>query len=165
MTNFKTIPSIEALYTQYYPMVLQMSLGFVKGDRPVAKDLAQQVFINVWSALDQFKETASYKTWIYRITVNTCLQYLRKQKTKPTARFDEVAYKLQQVEQPQENQDHSELYTAIGQLNEVDRLLIMMVLEEQEYEDIAEVMGISAVNVRVKIHRIKKRLKKILQDG
>lgn len=154
-----------SLYEQCYPMVMQMCMGFVKGDRDIASDLTQEVFINIWKAIDKFKGQSAFKTWVYRITVNTCLQYLRKQKNKRTTRYDEVASTLQHLQEETYTEGNQELYAAIGQLTEVDRLMIMMVLDEQEYEDIAEVMGISAVNVRVKIHRIKKRLKKIVQNG
>ena len=63
-----------------------------------------------------------------------------------------------------ETTDENELYIAIGQLKELDRLIIMMVLEGQDYEDISAVIGINPINTRVKIHRIKKRLKKILNN-
>ena len=153
----------EVVYQQCYPMVLQMCLGFVKGDKNQANDLSQEVFINIWKALNTFKGASSYKTWVYRITVNTCLQYLRKEKKKDKSNIDKIIHRL--VEEPnQKNDQYQNLYKAIGQLSELDRLIIMMVLEEQEYDDIAEVMGIKPTNVRVKIHRIKKRLKKILEN-
>ena len=59
-------------------MVQQMCLGFVKGDYDKATDLSQEVFIKVWTHLETFKGESSYKTWVYRITVNTCLQLIRK---------------------------------------------------------------------------------------
>jgi len=64
-----------------------------------------------------------------------------------------------------EKSPHAELYQAIGQLVSVDRLIIMMVLEELEYAEIAEVIGVSEGTLRVKIHRIKKRLKKLMQHA
>jgi len=63
----------ETIYHQHEPMVLQMCLGFVKGDNDIANDLLQEVFISVWKNLEKFKGASTYKTWIYRITVNTCL--------------------------------------------------------------------------------------------
>lgn len=149
------------LHTDYHPMVNQMCLGFLKGDNDQAADLTQEIFINIWRALDKFRGASSYKTWIYRITVNTCLKYIRDQKTKQHISITE------QHAEPvhptsQEDGAHNELYQAIGQLNKVDRLIIMMVLDELEYPEIAEVVGISEGNLRVKIHRIKKNLKDIL---
>ena len=144
-------------------MVHQMCRGFMNGQEDLAKDLTQETFINIWRSLDKFRGASSYKTWIYRITVNTCLKFIRSDQAKhqtslsdyPTIADEEPTHKAQ--EKP-----YQELYQAIGQLGKVDRLIIMMVLDELEYPEIAEVMGMTEGNLRVKIHRIKKNLKKLL---
>ncbi|MEO9870678.1 RNA polymerase sigma factor [Ekhidna sp.] len=153
----------ESLHTDYYGMVHQMCIGFMKGDGDLAKDLTQETFINTWSALEKFKGTSSYKTWIYRITVNTCLKYIRDSKVKNQVSIDSELQLPDAMDTVAEEM-HQNLYTAIGQLSELDRLIIMMVLEELEYNEIAEVVGINEGNLRVKIHRIKKNLKKILAN-
>ena len=153
-TNF------EALYRQYHPMVLQMCLGFVSGDRDVANDLTQETFINVWNGMAGFREDSSLKTWIYRIAVNTCLQHLRKEKKKTQVPISAVA---EQAESYTEVNNDQSLYAAIGQLSQIDRLIITMVLDELEYEEIAKVVGMNEATLRVKIHRIKLRLKTILE--
>lgn len=150
----------ESLHTQYRSMVRQMCMGFMKGDRDLANDLSQDVFINIWKALDGFRSESSYKTWIYRITVNTCLQQIRRDKNKTKVPVDDVHLT---EEEDNKEQQFQQLYAAIGQLTEVDRVLIMMVLDDLEYEEIGKVMGITEGNLRVKIHRIKERLKKILE--
>jgi len=154
----------ETIYHQHKPMVLQMCLGFVKGDKDIANDLLQEVFISVWSNLEKFKGSSTYKTWIYRITVNTCLQYIKKEKKERT-------YPILEIENltPVANNENTtnpyiqRLYKAIGQLKKIDRLIIMMVLENQDYDSISDIIGIKPTNVRVKIHRIKKRLETILK--
>ena len=158
--------SFETIYRQHHPMVLQMCLGFVKGDQDTANDLSQDIFISVWNNLDKFRGASSYKTWIYRITVNTCLQYVKKD--KKVRHFSESELENQSDTNHTESSKQSdipELYKAIGQLKKIDRLIIMMVLENQDYNSIAEVIGINAINVRVKIHRIKKRLESILKQN
>ena len=155
----------ESLHKQYYAMVHQMCLGFVKGDYDVASDLSQEVFIIIWKKLDTFKEASTYKTWIYRITVNKCLEFIRKEKNKKTLPISNFEYELKVENKEEKTEDENELYFAIGQLKELDRLIIMMVLEGQESKDISEVIGINPINTRVKIHRIKKRLKNILNNG
>lgn len=150
------------LHTTYYPMVLHVCKGFVKGDPDQAKDLAQDVFINTWNALDRFKGASGYKTWIYRITVNTCLKYIRDRKDKShVSAEDAVQVPTSSAEEHHIASDN--LYVAIGELGEMDRLIIMMVLDELKYEEIADVVGISESNLRVKIHRIKKQLKEIIE--
>jgi RNA polymerase sigma-70 factor (ECF subfamily) len=144
-------------------MVLQMCTGFMKGDRDVAADLSQDVFINVWHALPGFRSESSHKTWIYRIAVNTCLQYIRKSKDKNRLSLEHAGSVTETVNPGEERAVN--LLKAIGQLENVDRLIIMMVLDELEYEEIARVMGISENNLRVKIHRIKLRLKTLMSNG
>lgn len=152
----------DSIYNDYHAMVFQMCRGFMRGDTDLATDLTQEVFINTWSALSKFNHAASLKTWIYRITVNTCLKYIRDKKDMQAIPMDgnQVLLKIESV--PETN--HESLYWAIGQLKEVDRLIIMMVLDDLEYEEISKVIGISEGNLRVKISRIKKNLKKIMEN-
>jgi RNA polymerase sigma factor (sigma-70 family) len=151
----------ESLHQSHHTMVRQMCKGFMKGHGELSDDLTQEVFINVWIALPKFREEASHKTWIYRITVNTCLLYIRREKRKQSESFETVPDIIQ------ESTDTSQidaLYRAIGQLEEVERLIIMMVLDELEQEAIARIIGINQNNLRVKIHRIKTKLKNILKS-
>jgi RNA polymerase sigma factor (sigma-70 family) len=135
-------------------------MGFMKGDHDMASDLSQEIFINIWNALEGFKNESTHKTWIYRITVNTCLQQIRKDKNKKKISIGEGFDVPDVVNNTEES--HIQLYKAVGQLPEVDRLIIMMILEQVEYEEIAKVIGLNETNLRVKIHRIKKRLKELL---
>ena len=157
----------ESLHLQYYAMVLQMSLGYMKGDPELARDMAQEVFINIWNALAKFKGEASYKTWIYRITVNTCLLYIRSNKKKQTTSLEETSY-VNKIESSgssgTETDQHHALYRAIGALPELDRLVMMMILDELEYDEISKITGINAINLRVKIHRIKKKIAQLLKE-
>jgi RNA polymerase sigma factor (sigma-70 family) len=153
----------DNLYRDYYQMVLHVCKGFTKGDTDTAKDLVQDVFINTWKALDKFKGESSYKTWIYRITVNTCLKFIRDRKGLQELSIDRDNFDT--ADKTQENeQSIGTLYKAIGMLADIDRLIIIMVLDELDYDEIATVMGLSNVNLRVKIHRIKQQLAKILTN-
>ncbi|NER18071.1 RNA polymerase sigma factor [Spongiivirga citrea] len=154
----------ESIYKDHYPMVYQMCLGYMKGDSAQAGDLTQEIFIIIWNKLSSFEGKSTLKTWIYRITVNSCLQYLRKQKRKRSIQFEKIEGVLKNEPTEEVDTKNQSLYAAIGKLNEIDRLLIMMILDGETYDGVAEVIGISVVNVRVKIHRIKQRLKKILEN-
>ncbi len=155
----------ETIYHQHRAMVFQMCLGFVKGDTDIANDLLQEVFISVWSNLEKFKGASTHKTWIYRITVNACLQYIKKAKKERTYPILEIENQTSVINNENvTNPNIQKLYKAIGQLKEIDRLIIMMVLENQDYDNISEIIGIKPTNVRVKIHRIKKRLETILKN-
>lgn len=156
----------ESIYHQHHSMVLQICSGFVQGDNDIANDLSQDVFISVWNNLSKFRGASTYKTWIYRITVNTCLQFVQKVKKEKTFTTSEIENQTNTIEaEKTSNQKAPKLYEAIGQLKKVDRLIIMMVLDNQDYDSISEIIGITPTNLRVRIHRIKKRLETILKSN
>jgi RNA polymerase sigma-70 factor (ECF subfamily) len=162
MTKEEQKQHFDKLHARYRPMVLQLCTGFVRGDTAQAADLCQEVFINAWRALAGFKGTSSHKTWLYRIAVNTCLQYLRKMKRRQEVPLQGLENQI--TESSGGRQEESRLlYRAIGQLDEVERLMIMMVLEQFTYEEIADILGLTQGNLRVKIHRTKNQLKKLIE--
>lgn len=152
----------ELYYNEYQGMVNTLCLGFAKGDRDLADDLIQEAFINVWRALPKFEERSSAKTWIYRICVNTCLLHIRKNKNKQTETLNQEHTSIS--DEPDSDKSYQHLYTAIGQLKELDRIIIMLVLDSIPYEEIGEITGLTEGNVRVKISRAKQKLNKILNN-
>lgn len=140
-------------------MVLQVCRGYLSGDNAQAADLSQEIFINIWNALPGFRGESTHKTWIFRITVNTCLLHLRKEKRSTRINLDEAE---NIGEEPEKGPELDKLHLAISQLEKVDRLVVMMMLEGLGQEDIARVIGITANNLRVRIHRIKQRLKHLM---
>ncbi|MEO5978215.1 MAG: RNA polymerase sigma factor [Chryseolinea sp.] len=156
------LQQFETIYNNYRSMVSSLCRGFAKGDMDLTQDLVQDVFVNVWSALDNFRGESSHKTWIYRITVNTCLLQIRKDKKTIKVALDESVQLGTEHPSPTAAEREKTLYKAIGQLDDIDRLVIIMVLEEVSYVDIAKVIGITENNLRVKIHRIKSRIKTII---
>lgn len=155
----QTKENFEEIYQRYYSMVYQICFGYFKGEAEVAKDASQEVFIIIWKNLKKFKGKSSIKTWIYRITVNTCLGQI-----KANSRRKEALHQIGMNHQDENLDDSiSKLYQAIGELNKTERLIIMMVLEKEKQKTIAEILGIEETNLRVKIHRIKIKLGKILE--
>lgn len=155
----------EILYRDYHTLVLQLCKGFMKGEEHQARDLSQEVFINIWRSLGSYRHEASYKTWIYRITVNTCLKYIRDKKIKQAVPLNEELFIVAADESlPATGKSYEMLYQAIGALKEVDRLIIMMVLDEVSYGEISSIMGMSEGTLRVRISRIKKNLKQLIEN-
>lgn len=155
----------EILYRDYHTLVLQLCKGFMKGEEHQALDLSQEVFINIWRSLGSYRHEASYKTWIYRITVNTCLKYIRDKKIKQAVPLNEELFIVAADESlPATGKSYEMLYQAIGALKEVDRLIIMMVLDEVSYGEISSIMGMSEGSLRVRISRIKKNLKQLIEN-
>lgn len=147
----------ETIYQTYYPKILKLCLGYT-GDYPQAQDLTQETFVKAWENLNQFRGTAQLSTWLYRIAVNTCLYHLRVQRNHPTDGLTEHHAEQLADEKDEGDQPVSILYKCISQLAETDRLIIGFVLDEMPYAEIAQIVGVSEGNLRVKIHRIKQQL-------
>ena len=129
-------------------------------DTDEVNDLFQETLINMWKGIDKFREESKISTWIYRVTLNTCLLQERK-KAKEVEKVPltmDVNLFEDDDEQPLQVRL---LHQRIGRLGLVDRALVMLWLEGMSYDEIGSVMGISAQNVGVKLFRIKEQLKKM----
>lgn len=148
------------IYQEHYPKVHRLCLGYVNGDEALASDLTQDVFIKVWEHLDEFQQKSSIGTWIYRITVNVCLLFIRKSKKKKQLRFTEIKDD-NTIQEENDNQNRlQQMYACIHKLKETERIIILLVLEGLPQKEIAEVTGHSHQNIRVLVHRIKEKLTK-----
>ena len=128
------------------------------------KDLFQEITIQLWKAYPKFRGDSKFTTWAYRVGLNTAITlYRKKSRTVNTIEFDNTLHKINQEEYNYEEEEHLKLlYQAVHQLNDIDKALVFMYLEDKDYGEIAETLGISEVNARVKMNRIKGKLKKIL---
>lgn len=129
------------------------------------EDYYQEVCLQIWRRKDRFEERSAWSTWIYRITLNVCLTLLRKNKNeRQHFSAKDIPSNVAVDSKAFDNEPLNELYGAIRQLSEVDRAVILLYLEEKSYQEIAEIMGLTANNIGVRIIRIKERLRKLL-DG
>lgn len=128
------------------------------------KDLFQEITIQLWKAYPQFRGDSKFTTWAYRVGLNTAITlYRKKTKSINTIEFDSKVHKFDQDEYNYEEEEHIKLlYQAVQQLNDIEKALVFMYLEDKDYSEIAETLGISEVNARVKMNRIKGKLKTIL---
>jgi len=128
------------------------------------KDLFQEITIQLWKAYPQFRGDSKFTTWAYRVALNTAITlYRKKTKTINTIEFDNKLHKIDQDEYNYEEEEHIKLlYKAVQQLNDIEKALVFMYLEDKDYSEIAETLGITEVNARVKMNRIKGKLKNIL---
>lgn len=133
-------------------------------DSDAHQDLFQEIIIQLWKSYPQYKGEAKFSTWAYRVALNTAISLFRKStKQIQTSSLDFSMYQFYHTEyNTEEEQQLKRMYHAIHQLNDIDKALVFLYLEEKDYKEIAETLGISEVNVRVKINRVKSKLKKIL---
>lgn len=131
--------------------------------RVEAEDLFQDVLIRLWQGFDTFKEASSAHTWVYRISLNTCLNDKKKRSRRvKTIPLDLTVDLYQDTDDPKVEQIR-QLHDRIGQLELTDRALVLMWLEGMSYDEIGLVLGISANNVSVRLVRVKEKLIKMLR--
>jgi len=123
--------------------------------------LQQEILLQLWKSFSKFDGRVKISTWIYRIALNTAISFYRndsKLNNKKTS-IDASFITLPQIESDSESDKLSILYQFIERLDELDKALILLYLEDNKYKEIAEIIGISETNVATKISRIKKSLK------
>jgi RNA polymerase sigma-70 factor (ECF subfamily) len=147
----------KEIFNKNSKKIFHLCYGYT-GDQDAANDLLQETFLKVWQNLEKFRNKSLISTWIYRIAVNTCLTYLRSEKKQGKDELTDNIIENKVEEHSEKNEQIALLYQSIAKLEENDRLIITMVLDELPYAEIAEISGISEGNLRVKIHRIKQKL-------
>lgn len=147
----------EEIFQANSKKIYHLCFGYT-GDEDAANDLLQETFLKVWQNLDKFRNQAMISTWIYRIAVNTCLTYLKKEKRQAKDELTPNIIENKEEEVSEKQEQIQTLYKCIAQLDENERIIITMVMDEIPYPEIAEISGISEGNLRVKIHRIKHKL-------
>lgn len=130
-------------------------------------DLFQEITYQVWKAYPCFRGQSEFSTWLYRIALNTAIIFLKNEKRRSFIGQEEFSdYKIVQEEFDAGKEEKlSAMYKAIHQLNPIDKAFIFYYLEDVSGKEIAEQMGISEGNVRVKMNRAKNKLKEILQNN
>lgn len=133
-------------------------------DRDSHNDLFQEITIQLWKAFPKFRGEAKFSTWMYRVALNTAITLYRKSKRSiKTQDFDKVLYKIKTDEYDDTEEKQLKLiYGAVKQLNDIDKALVFLYLEDKNYSEISQTLGITEVNARVKMNRIKNKLKTIL---
>lgn len=140
--------------------------SYHSGSRDDCNDLYQQVLINIWQALRTFRGDSKISTWIYRIALNTAIDHTRAESRNLQKRrkfeLENTNLLGQSDERWQKIREEKMLETLnseIIQLSIIDKLIMSLVMEDVASKEIADIVGISEGNVRVKIHRIKENLK------
>ena len=144
----------EEIYSLYSPQIFRVCMGYVN-DSEQAKDLTQETFISVWKNLSSFRNESKISTWIFRIATNNCLRAVEKNKRVTKV---ELPYHLPAIHEESQEEKLAFLYKAIAELEEMERIIIGLVLEDLPQAEIASIVGLSDGNTRVKIHRIKEKL-------
>ncbi len=121
------------------------------------EDLFQEITLQAWKAIKNFRGESQFSTWLYRVALNTAITFFKKDK-KQAFTFTEHFPERTEVYNPIEEQVQA-MYKAIGNLSKIDKALVMLYLDDYSYKEMAEMLGMTVTNVGVKMNRIKTKLK------
>ena len=160
--------AFSILINEYKDIVfsLAMKMSINKED---AEEVAQDAFVKAYKSLNSFKSESKFSTWLYKITYNTCLDYLKKNKNQKNiiqidtiieAKVDNLSNAINAIEL----EERRKIIDESLQLLPYDEtfLLILFYFDDQNINEIAEILGINSSNVKIKLHRSRKKLATIL---
>ena len=128
------------------------------------EDYYQEVCLQIWRSNENFRGQSEWSTWIYRLTLNVCMTLLKKTKNNQTFASDYQISEAVEDRCPFADESLNQLYDAIKQLSEIDRGIILLYLEEQTYQQIADIFDTNANNIGVRVKRIKEKLRILLNE-
>lgn len=127
------------------------------------EDLFQEIVLQLWKSYDSFQGNSKISTWMYRVALNTAITLFRKKTKQPlTDELQDFHGKDFVENNGEKEQEIALLYKVIKMLPDVERAIVMMYLDDEPYKEIAETLGITEVNARVKMNRLKKTLKELM---
>lgn len=157
----------QTIIEQHGDKIYRICLAYLY-DKSQVEDLYQEVLMNVWKSLKGFKQQSQITTWLFRITVNTTITYNRKEKKRQQLFVNELPQQvktdIKTATPSDKEQQLNQLHYCIHQLPENERLIIGLVLEDLSYKEIASIIGATTNLVGVKINRIKKKLKTLMNS-
>ena len=127
-------------------------------DQDEVNDLFQEVLINLWRGFDGFEGRSDIRTWVYRVALNTCISLDRKRRRRPETELTMDIDLFRDTDTDTRQVDL--LHQRIQRLQPFDRAIVLLWLEDPPYEEIGQIVGITAKNVSVRLVRIKEQLKK-----
>ena len=131
------------------------------------QDLFQEIVIQLWKGYPKFRGDAKFSTWMYRIALNTAITGLRRKKDFITSVEPANLPEGQPDDRGRESQEEQlgQLYTAIAKLNDVEKAIVMLYMEERTYEEMEDILGMSGGALRVKMVRIKDKLRQLTKNN
>jgi RNA polymerase sigma factor (sigma-70 family) len=153
------------IYNLHASKVHRLCLGYASGNNELAKEWHQETFIKVWKHRNSFKGKSSIDTWIYRIAVNVCLGDLRKSRKSITINEDLLSNSSYDDNKNDDEKNIKKMYHCIDQLNEQNKALILLELENIPQTTIADTVGLAHGTLRTRLSRIRKSLLKCITNG
>ena len=131
-------------------------------DADEVNDLFQEVLVNLWKGFKNFEHRSDIKTWVYRVALNTCISLDRKKRRSATVRLTMDINLFEDRDEDTRQVDM--LHKRISKLQPFDRAIVLLWLENLSYDEIGQIVGITAKNVSVRLFRIREQLKQLSND-
>lgn len=128
-------------------------------DKDEAADLFQDVLINLWKGIGKFRNDSEISTWVYRVSLNTCISADRKKRKMPTTRLDMNIDLFD--DDDTDSRQIQVLRQRIQRLQPLDRAIVLLWLENLSYQEIADIVGLTPKNISVRLTRIRLQLKQL----
>lgn len=129
-------------------------------------DLFQEILLQLWKAYPKFLAKSKFSTWMYRVALNTAILYFKKAKRQPERSELPENFELADHSDHQHQEERlTYLYKAVQELNAVEKALIFLYLEDLSHKEIADQLGITEGNARVKLNRSKEKLQQIIKKN
>jgi RNA polymerase sigma factor (sigma-70 family) len=134
-------------------------------DRDARDDLAQEIIIQLWQSFGKYDESRRFSTWMYRIALNVAISFYRREKTRTRHVISDEEHLLEAANETESQSEEIRiLYQFIEGLDPLNKALVLLYLDGNNYQEIAEVVGISETNVATKISRLKSKMKQELGE-
>jgi len=132
-------------------------------DADEVNDLFQEVLINLWKGFENFGHRCDPRTWIYRVALNTCISLDRKKRRRSSTVRLTMDINLFE-DRDEDTRQVDMLHKRISKLQPFDRAIVLLWLENLSYEEIGQIVGITAKNVSIRLYRIREQLKQMSND-
>ncbi len=125
-------------------------------------DLFQEIVMQLWQSFQKFRGESAFSTWMYRVAINTSISNLRRRKDFITSYEPEaLPADMPDTTSAEQDQRMQQMYAAIAKLNDIEKAVVMLYMEDRSYEEMQSVLGIPAGTLRVKMNRIKEKLRQL----
>ncbi|MCD6064548.1 MAG: polymerase sigma70 factor [Flavipsychrobacter sp.] len=151
------------MITQYERLIYKVCSVYAS-EAENRRDLFQEIVLQAWRGYPRFKEDAKVSTWLYRVALNTAISHRRKQNSTISTRpHDELLHQIADKNMEARSEEYKMLQRLISALPQLEKAIMLLYLEDKSYQEMAEILGLSAGNVGVKINRIKDKLRRQAQ--
>ena len=145
-----------------YQKIIYKICKVYRDSREDQEDLFQEIVYQLWKAYPGFKRAAKVSSWIYRIALNTAIAVYRKSKISIDY-YQEFPEHIHPANEKTVSENEERLFCALRKLNDSEKAVISLYLEDFSYQEIADITGLSESNIGVRLNRIKNKLKQILK--